>query len=284
MSLAFDLRKSKGLREDRLFQSFKLVRLWDILKFCSPGFVRLCCQLTEISQAVNIEQQHGLMFARYSSASIIEDLRYFAETCEYLGLITSTAGARRLLDYLQGEQVEKNRVKQLADQLVQNILDEFQGELLLPLRLHEVSYFDGSKNDFPCDVRDAFSSAEYDMTEAGKCFALRRYTAAVFHLMRVMEAGLNVFGNPLGISVVKNWHSTLVDIEAEIKTRNVKPTPIWKTEEPFFAEGTAHFRMVKDAWRNHTAHIVEKYSEERACDIFNSVSAFMRHLATRLHE
>jgi hypothetical protein len=47
-------------------------------------------------------------------------------------------------------------------------------------------------------VWNAFPSAIDDSIEAGKCIALERYTAAVFHLMRVLEAGLKALAKALG--------------------------------------------------------------------------------------
>jgi len=102
--------------------------------------------------------------------------------------------------------------------------------------------------------------------------------------MRIMEVGLNVLGAVFGISVVKNWHTAITDIENEIVFWSRNPSPGWKAAKPFYAEAATHFRWVKDAWRNHTMHIKERYDEQRAQDIFNGVSAFMRHLATKLHE
>ena len=122
------------------------------------------------------------------------------------------------------------------------------------------------------------------MGEAGKCFALARYTACVFHLMRILEAGLNALGDSLGLTVATNWNRAITDIETEIGARSYATHPGWRTDEPFYSEAATHFRMVKNAWRNHTMHIKERYDEERARSVLNSVSDFMRHLAGRLHE
>src|SRR5262249_6091339 len=49
------------------------------------------------------------------------------------------------------------------------------------------------------EVATKFVPANQDIEEAGKCLALSRGTATVFHLMRVMEAGLKALAKPLGI-------------------------------------------------------------------------------------
>jgi hypothetical protein len=38
-----------------------------------------------------------------------------------------------------------------------------------------------------------------DADEAGKCFAVGRYTACVFHLMRIMERCVQKMGRDLGV-------------------------------------------------------------------------------------
>ncbi len=58
----------------------------------------------------------------------------------------------------------------------------------------------------------------------------------------------------------------------------------WKTDQEFYAGGAAHFRMLKDGWRNHAMHARMKYPEEEADDIYRSTRAFMRHLSQRLSE
>ena len=161
------------------------------------------------------------------------------------------------------------------------------------LPVNKTSYFDGSNNAFPRAVRDAFLSANRDMDEANKCFAFGRYTACVFHLMRIMEVGLIAVGAPLSVDVKDNWGRALDKIEKQIEDRNEKfalnqmsPTEKsdWQSNRSFFSGAATHFHMVKDAWRNHTMHIVAHYDEDKARDIFNSISAFMRHLAEKLHE
>ena len=105
--------------------------------------------------------------------------------------------------------------------------------------------------------------------------------------MRVLEIGLGSLSLSLGLQMAtKNWNVILDQIEAEIRRRsNATHGPKWKDEdEPFFAEAATHFRLLKNAWRNHAAHARAKYTDEEAEEIYASVRAFMRHLAKRLCE
>jgi hypothetical protein len=134
-----------------------------------------------------------------------------------------------------------------------------------------------------------FASLSQDIEESGKCLALRRNTAAVFHLMRVMESGLHIIADKL-IELGLNpplpehnptWESILKVIDGEIKKPGNLKSPEWRKLEGDYAELAAHVRSVKVAWRNPTMHVENFYTDERAEDIFRSVCGFMRHLAMK---
>lgn len=64
-------------------------------------------------------------------------------------------------------------------------------------------------NLFGTTVADEFEDAERDIAAAGRCIALDEWTAAVFHLMRVAEIGLQRLADGLGIKNAKweEWES-----------------------------------------------------------------------------
>ena len=121
------------------------------------------------------------------------------------------------------------RYNKYAEYLVTRLKDELSTKTVMTFPLNKVGYFDGSKDTFPVNVRDNFPSADHDMDEACKCFALGRYTASVFHQMRIMEVGLNTLGGALGLPVASNWGRAIEDIEREIKSRSVRNA--WSTME-----------------------------------------------------
>lgn len=154
------------------------------------------------------------------------------------------------------------------------------------------SYFD-EPNLFGERVFNNFPSANFDIEEAGKCFAAARFTASVMHLQRVLEIGLKSYGNYLGImhlisSPQPSWQNVLDKTGKEIKERNDKSNTIkhWKSDrEKEFCEGVQPFLVaVKTAWRNPSMHAEAKYTEDEAREIFDAIKGFMRHLAEHLNE
>jgi len=105
---------------------------------------------------------------------------------------------------------------------------------------------------------------------------LRRPTSAVFHLMRIMELGVQSFGAKLGISLVqeKNWQNILDEVNKSIRARDHK-----LPETKQYAEATSHLYNVKVAWRNEVMHPKQTYTDEEAGKIFNNVNTFIGDLA-----
>ncbi len=137
-------------------------------------------------------------------------------------------------------------------------------------------------------VAQAFPSAAFDVAEAGKCLATGRSTAAVLHLMRVVEVGLRALAvaiNPSAdVQANPTWDAVLQRGDREIAKRAADQSPEWRERAAFYTEAIANLRAVKAAWRNPTMHVERKYTDEEAVDVFNAVKAFMRHLATQVRE
>ena len=167
----------------------------------------------------------------------------------------------------------------------ERVADELKGKAFYYVSDHVELLSDSPL--FGDKVEEAFPSARYDISEAGRCLALRRSTACVLHLMRALELGLASLATALEVGHAdRNWQAIIECIEKQIGLRN-KHThgPKWKDEdEPFFSGAVFHFQLVKNAWRNPTMHAKSKYTEEEAEEIYDGARSFMRHLSERLSE
>jgi len=168
---------------------------------------------------------------------------------------------------------------------------EMKGKVFLYITPEKAKFFPTEKSQYPLNeqVFDSFPSATYDTNEAAWSLATSRSTAAVFHLMRILEIGLGRLGKEFGVSLAyTNWEPALREIESKI--REMHKDPSWKDradckeQQEFYAQAASHFGILKDAWRNYTMHARGKYTEEEAELIFSNVKAFMQKLASRLSE
>lgn len=164
---------------------------------------------------------------------------------------------------------------------------------LFVLESKERTYYVSKEPSFGADVALKYPTmAVFEIDEAAKCFALGRSTAAVFHLMRIMEIGIRTTARCLGIldpikAGDRNWGNILKDIKADLDAHNGQnPTKTWAAanDKDLFESVYVSLDAVRVAWRNTTMHVENKYTADEAEHIFVAVRGFMRRLASRCDE
>ncbi len=284
-SVAFKWQEIPTVRERGPFRPYEIRSLWDMLDFSGIWLFQTSGTLIKLRDIRKIENPNEFL-SKLREANF-DSNNPFRSYLTYLGLDVSAAILGQFTDAMkEGPRHSVDEIARLLDVLIETIPNELASKKILMLPPVKAGYLDGSIDLFSSRVRESFPSADLDMTEAQKCFAFDRNTACVIHAMRALEPALNSLACSLGVPAKENWNVLLDQIEKEIRSRSAKTHgESWKIkDESFYAGAAAHFRMVKNAWRNHAMHGKEHYDEERARDIMNSVSALMRHLATRLSE
>ena len=143
---------------------------------------------------------------------------------------------------------------------------------------------------FGDEVFDNLPEANYDIEEAGKCFALGRNTACVMHLMRALEVSLKAVGHGVGLPNAvelarNNWTTALKAIGDQIGVNDKAANPAWTPEKStFFKDVRAQLFAVKVAWRDTSMHLEKKYDEKDAKRIYDAAKNFMEHLAEHLDQ
>jgi hypothetical protein len=107
--------------------------------------------------------------------------------------------------------------------------------------------------------------------------------------MRVLEVGLAALGKVFNASLAHtNWAPAIDQIESTIRGMGSDPTwralQDWKDQQQFYAQAASFLAVVKDAWRNYTAHGHSRYTRDQAELMFMNVKAFMEKAAQRLQE
>lgn len=204
------------------------------------------------------------------------------ENCNALSLRQSWKQAQRILDSVTAGWLPLNGLVRMIEDLYQRLLDELEDDIFLQIGVEQTSLFE-NPTAFGSEVFNAFGSANDDIFEASTCLALDRGTACVMHLSRVVEVGLRVLADTLGLPQRNDWGKHLDDIDKEL-TKRYKSSGTRTPDELFYSEAAAQIGHIKTAWRNPGMHVDKSYGPDRASDIFLAVKSFMRHLATRLHE
>jgi hypothetical protein len=159
------------------------------------------------------------------------------------------------------------------------IHDEMSVQLYIQVPAQSAKYYEPDEPPFGDIVFDRFSSASGDVIEAGNCLALERYTACVFHLMRVMEVGLKALASKLGITYAPSWEAYIKQIKTILESDwKAKPLDL-QTAQPLYRDLVGDLHLVKVAWRNPTMHIVNNYGKDEAVKIYDCVRQFMVRLS-----
>jgi hypothetical protein len=166
----------------------------------------------------------------------------------------------------------------------QVLVDEFKAKGVFVLSDEQSKYNRTALELFGEKTCMSFPSIADDAEDAGKCLCFRRGTATVFHLMRIMEAGLRCIAQPLGIPYAPSWESYIKQINSRIEGKHKSKGVQWKKDQAFFRDVMGDLTNVKIAWRNPTMHIDRRYSPDEAEDVFRAVKTFMQRLSTRFHE
>jgi hypothetical protein len=212
-------------------------------------------------------------------------LRSYRARIEQAQLAFSLKGFDRFIESLATNTLTIRQVETQAKELQRRILDELDETNLWQVSKERTKFL--NRDLFGFEQTGKFSDSWKDIEEAGKCLAFERGTASVFHLMRVMEVGLQALGKSLNDPTLDpktnpSWEKILGRGDRELAKYLKDRTPEWQTNEEFFSTAHANLRAVKDGWRNKTIHVERNYDPEEAEEVWNAVKAFMRHLAQKL--
>jgi hypothetical protein len=161
---------------------------------------------------------------------------------------------------------------------------------LLALATQERNLFDPTFPLFGEEFAAKFKTQGiFELDEAAKCLALGRPTAAVFHLMRIMELGIRVLALCLGVPdpvkpADRSWAIFLKRIWGAIELKWPTTSDRMTGDGAFFESLYASLDAAKNPWRNGTMHIENKFTDAEAANMFAAVKGFMMKLASRCDE
>jgi hypothetical protein len=240
--------------------------------------------------------QHGQEFRELGkfagpiSADYVGAYELFREDAKALGLLSCFDQTERIIQrFRDGPAISPSEYAEMLQALLDRFLDETARHQYFMLPYHKLYFYSEARVIFGEHVNKSFQSAQKDIECAAKCYAFGTNTAAVFHLMRVVEVGLRALGKSLNepsLDPKRNptWETILRRCDDELRKPLKDRSQEWSTDGQFYSDATANLRAVKDAWRNSTMHVERDYDEDEALSVFNAVKGFMQKLAERLSE
>jgi hypothetical protein len=144
-------------------------------------------------------------------------------------------------------------------------------------------FWRGALESFPAAVQG-------EAVEAGACFAAARWTACVFHSMRIAEHGLRKLARLVGATITHDgkpypvefgeWEKIINAIKAKIATiRQTAKDAKRERKLKFYSDAADHCSYMKDIWRNEISHARRRYNEAEALGAMHRVRDFMQLIA-----
>lgn len=270
----------------------RLWSLWDMLKLDAASFYYAMSGLQFVRSMIETNNDSNLV--RSPLSQIYRDgvsgrCAELRTQFEALQVQMTCMSLDRLIDNAVKPTFSYEDLACAVKDIDERLKDELELTSVYVLDDAKVKYFDAGQDLLGKEVASKFQSASFEIDEAGKCVALHRYTASVFHLMRVMEIGIRAFARCLKIPdpikpAERNWGAILTDLKKGIDTRWPTTATRMHGDGALFESLYASLDAVKNPWRNATMHVENKYTGDEAISIMNAVESFMKRLAARMDE
>lgn len=258
---------------------YQLISWWDVEKFSAETFLTIAETMEKLRSSWSMPDKADQLVSKdlrpYDTALI----GVFIEECSKVGMTISCKHMESLKD--DPPSMKNSAASSKMEHIFQTVVIEMAQNSFMYIPKGRSAYY-GLEQPFGAEVATRFRSASFDAKEAGNCYAAGRWTACVFHLMRVLEIGLSSFAKLFGVPHDHtNWHNIIEATEAKIRNMGTDPTKAndWKEKQELYAQAANSFMFFKDAWRNYTAHARGKYTDDEADGIYRNVRAFMQKLA-----
>jgi hypothetical protein len=277
----------------------RLWSLWDMLKINARGFYRTLLNVHAAQLLVEERKKDtDAYLAPIADQKLLDDLlrraKLFQGHALNLGApVTASLAEHHIWTIGSNTKPSQKELVEAYNNLIITLEHELSTIFLFAIEAEKKRYFEPKEPLFGPPFAAKFQTmGMFELDEAAKCLALGRPTAAVFHLMRLMEIGIRSVSRCLRIPdplkpADRNWGNILREIKADIDAHSGnKPSKAWALPEDreFFESAYASLDAVRVAWRNTTMHVENKYTDDEAEHIFLATKGFMKKLASRMDE
>lgn len=213
-----------------------------------------------------------------------------AEEVQKFGCRVTLASANRLTAGSEAGVLTYQATVALINEIDGRLRDELGGRMSFSLNDIEASYFFLQRPLMADPNYEArFPSVIYDLEESGKCWALERYTASAFHMVRALETALLAVSRCAGIEEPtkpydRTWGPLLTQLEAQMKAKWPNVADRQKGDGLFFEDLYVTLDALKNPVRNATAHPRHQFTMVESYDMLRNGGSLLRKINTRCDE
>ncbi len=259
-----------------------------MLELNASNFLNAATNLARVHQIFSgLDRAYGEILVPSSVELIIPPLADFKRESDQLGARLASIAADRMLSKLRLEPCVLNvgQAVLALNEIESRFADYLTEVKMFVLYPQEASFLETADQLVESEGFSAmFPNAALEVEEASKCIALGRFTASVFHSMRMLEIAIRALAKRLGIPdptapAEKNWGKILEAIKTKIDATSPKKNRMPGSEGSFFEDLYAHLDAVRNPWRNATMHVETIYMPHEALHILRCSAFFVRRLS-----
>lgn len=255
--------------------------LLELLHFYAEKYLQLVTDLQDLEICTQLDEASDdkaeAETTRETAKTLLVDA---AQCCDAIGLHVSLVHAGELIEVVKNSSLPSEDVKALR----QNIQRELSCHFFVAIHDSRKEAFCESRKGWE-DIAETFPRSIDEIEEMNKCFALCRYSAAVFHSLLVVEHGLVDLGIIICASDNKlGWDASCRKLKAVVEAGyDANKTGL---DFNFLDQLNACAQTMKLAWRNKVNHATGKivvlsggFAPDVAEEIIFATRGFMRRLA-----
>jgi hypothetical protein len=255
--------------------------LLELLRFYAEAYVALAKDLLDLQLCLQMDAEGNKEATEV--AHIKTSLEIATVQCRSIGLQVSALHAEELLRKLGREALADSDVKALHE----NIERELSCQFFVGIPASRVEAFTKRLEGWE-EIGIKFPAATDDIEEMSKCYALSRYSGAVFHSLMVAEHGLVYLGKILGVTDPKEgWDASSKKLASIVQEGHAKN--LTRLDFRFLEQVNASVQVMKLAWRNKVNHATGKpivmnggFAPYVTEEIISATRSFLRLLAEGL--
>lgn len=259
-----------------------------MLEINASSFLGAATTLTRIHQIfAGISSARDELLIPTSVAMIVPPLENFEAQADLLGANLAVVASRRLRAALSASpcQLTVGTATQTLNEVESRFADFLVEIQMFTLNSHESIYLQAADDLIEIDgFSTTFPTAAFEVEEAAKCIAFGRFTASVFHSMRMLEISIKALAKRLSIEdptkpAEKNWAVILKAIRNRIDELWPSNNRMPGSEGVAFEAMYSHLDAVRNPWRNATMHVETIYAPHEALHILRCSAYFLRLLS-----
>jgi hypothetical protein len=271
------------------FKSQKLISLRDMICICAIEAASKLAWLSiwgmDVRDKIRISGQTSVL-TDDETLELIKALDSIKDFCAMFELKNSLARCEQFLFETGRKSLVVNVIESEIRGLEISINEELNNRYCAFIPVENVKYFEQDRL-FGDDVWKAFPDAREEIKNAGNCLAADLNTAAVFHLMRVAEIGLQKLAKSLKVILpcqieFATWGNVTTGISDKLQKIKSTPRTISRDKKlQYYSQLLLDIKAFQHLWRDPVSHLRGNYDGLQARSAFNHVCGFMQKVSVK---